>query len=440
MIQSPLMKTNAPALLSLLLTVSALPAQQLEYEGEPHNYFSAPLSDTCTALDKALQEGKVKLTLSEPRKMVQEVLDALHVSKDTQVLVFSKTSVQKDRISSTTPRSMWFNDECYVGWVPGGLMEFAAMDPHLGPIFYFLNPDRPDRAVPRLDRTENCMNCHGGSMTNRVPGVFVRSVFPDKDGGLLLQAGTSLIDHTSPIPDRWGGWYVTGKHGTMEHMGNVTATQDKDGNVVLDKKKGMNVTDLSRYFDTSRYLRPDSDIVALMTLEHQVAMHSRLVEAAYDMRTAITRQTALRKELGEPPTEDFVGSTKVVADSHCEKLLQCLLFAGEAPMPDGGVDGGPAFQEAFRTNRKPTADGKSLKDFQLLNRLFKYRCSYLIYSRSWDALPDKFRELLYRRLYDILTAEKPVKGYDHLGASERRDILEILRATKDGLPDYWKKA
>lgn len=433
------MRKTALSACALLLTVPAVRAQQFEYEEEPHNYFSAPVTDSCTELDKALAAGKLTLTLSEPKKMVQEVLDALHVSKDTQVLVFSKTSVQKDRISATTPRSMWFNDECYVGWVPGGLMEFAAMDPHLGPVFYFLNPDRPDRKVPRLDRTENCMNCHGGSMTNRVPGVFLRSVYPDSEGQMLLQAGTSLVDHTSPITDRWGGWYVTGKHGTMEHMGNVTATQDKEGAVTLDKKKGMNVTDLKGYFDTSRYMRPDSDIVALMTLEHQVAMHSRLVEAAYDMRTAIHRQKSLRKELGEPATEEFVGSTKVVADSHCEKVLKCLLYCDEAAMPEGGIDGGPAFQEAFRSNRKATKDGKSLKDFQLLSRLFKYRCSYLIYGRSWDALPDKFRELLYSRLYTILTAETPVKGYEHLSAGERRDILEILRETKPGLPEAWKQ-
>lgn len=434
------MNSFIPPALAIVLATSLARGQRLDYEEEPHNYWSAPLSDSCTELDKALQEGKIKLTMGDGKKMATEVLAALKVPAESQVLVFSKTSVQKDRICATTPRSMFFNDECYVGWVPGGLMEFAAMDPQLGPVFYFLNPDRPDRSAPRLDRTENCMNCHGGSMTNRVPGVFLRSVYPDSEGGMLLQAGTSLIDHTSPISERWGGWYVTGTHGSMEHMGNVTATQAKDGTVTLDKSKGSNVKSLESYFDTSRYLRGDSDIVALMALEHQVAMHSRLVEAAYDVRMAITRQKSLRHELGEPPTEDFVGSTKVVADSHTEKVMKCLLFCDEAAMPDGGIDGGPAFQEAFRANRRTTADGKSLKDFQLLTRLFKFRCSYLIYSRSWDGLPDKFREQLYRRLYQILTATEPVRGYDHLSAGERRDILDILRETKPGLPDYWKKA
>lgn len=424
----------------LLLLATALPvcAQRLDYEEEPHNYWTAPLSDTCTKLDEALASGGLKLPEDRGTDAIKAVLDVLKVPAESQVLVFSKTSFQRDLIGPARPRAVFFNDECYVGWVPGGLMEFAALDPVLGPVFYSLNTGRADRAVPRLDRMDSCMNCHGAGMTNRVPGVFLRSVYADSDGGTLLQAGTSLIDDTSPFADRWGGWYVTGKHGSEQHMGNVFAVQAKDGTVTLDKAKGANVTSLEKHFDTSRYLRPDSDIVALMTMEHQVAMQSRLVEAGYDVRTAIRRQKDLRKELGEPATEEFTGSCLTVANSHAEKVLRALLFCDEAKMPDGGVDGGPAFQDAFRANRKATTDGRSLKDFQLLTRLFKHRCSYLIYSRTWDALPDKFRELLYRKLHGILTATAPVKGYDHLGASERQDILEILRATKPDLPDYWK--
>ncbi len=434
------MKLPSPALLPLLLlfTSPLSRAQRLDYEEEPHNYWSAKLADTCTALDKELAAGTFKLNVKDDKTMARRVLEALKIPVESQVLVFSKTSLQRDRISPSTPRALYFNDECYVGWVPGGLMEFAGMDPALGPVFYSLNPERHDRAVPRFDRSDECINCHAGSMTRNVPGLMLRSVFPDRDGSVLLQMGTSLIDHTSPLAERWGGWYVTGSHGDVEHMGNVTATRGKDG-PVLDRKKGANVKSLAGLFDTRRYFREDSDIVALMTLEHQVAMHSRLVEAAYDVRMAIARQTSLRKELGEPPTEELVGSTRVVADSHCEKVMKCLLFCEEAAMPSGGVDGGPAFQEAFRAGRRTGKEGKSLKDFQLLTRLFKYRCSYLIYSRSWDAFPAQFREVLYRRLFTILTAAEPVKGYEHLSAGERRDILEILRETKEGLPDYWKR-
>jgi hypothetical protein len=221
-------------------------------------------------------------------------------------------------------------------------------------------------------------------------------------------------------------------------MGNSTATQ-LNGNVSLDKEPGANLSSLDHLFNTSSHLRPDSDIVALMTLEHQVAMQSRLTEAAYDLRSAITRQKALRRELGEPETDDFVGSTKIVAESHTEKIMRCLLFCEEAPLPDGGIDGHHDFQSSFRANRKPSPDGKSLKDFNLLTRLFKYRCSYLIYSQQWDALPDRFRTMLYQRLFQILSSPTPIQPYTHLSPSERADILAILRATKSDLPPSWKQ-
>ena len=424
---------------TLAAALSPASAQRIEYEEAPHHYFSAPLHDRCTALDAALQSGRFPIDPSNPKALLRRILAELAVPEASQVLVFSKTSVQKDRIAPSNPRAVYFSDDTYVGWVPGGLIEFAGLDPHLGPIFYSLNTDRPDRATPRLDRSEICMNCHGGSMTNNVPGVMIRSVFPDKDGTPLLQAGTSLIDHSSPIESRWGGWYVTGNHGNARHMGNATATQ-LNGNVSLDREPGANLSSLDHFFKTSSHLRPDSDIVALMTLEHQVAMQSRLTEAAYDLRSAIARQKALRRELNEPETDEFVGSTKTVAESHAQKVLQCLLFCGEAEMPDGGIDGSRDFKDAFRANRRTSPEGKSLKDFQLLTRLFKYRCSYLIYSAQWDALPERFRLLLYDRLLAILTATSPVRGFEHLGPGERTDILQILRTTKQDLPDAWKQS
>ncbi len=423
---------------TLAAALSPASAQRIEYEEAPHHYFSAPLHDRCTALDAALQSGRFPIDPSNPKALLRRILAELAVPEASQVLVFSKTSVQKDRITPSNPRAVYFSDDTYVGWVPGGLIEFAGLDPHLGPVFYSLNTDRPDRATPRLDRSENCMNCHGGSMTNNVPGVMIRSVFPDKDGTPLLQAGTSLIDHSSPIESRWGGWYVTGNHGAARHMGNAIASQ-LNGNVSLDKEPGANLASLDHLFKTSSHLRPDSDIVALMTLEHQVAMQSRLTEAAYDLRSAITRQKALRRELAEPETDDFVGSTKIVAESHTEKIMRCLLFCEEAPLPDGGIDGHHDFQSSFRANRKPSPDGKSLKDFNLLTRLFKYRCSYLIYSQQWDALPARFRAMLYARLFQILSSPTSPQPYSHLSTSERADILAILRATKSDLPPSWKK-
>ena len=54
-----------------------------------------------------------------------------------------------------------------------------------------------------------------------------------------------------------------------------------------------------------------------------------------------------------------------------------------------------------------------------------------------NAPPDVARTRVYQRLYDILTGKDTSKPYDSLAAEDRQAVLEILRETKTGLPDYW---
>ena len=413
-------------------------AQTRAYEEAPHFYFSARLHDPAMSLDRDLQAGRFHWPEGPDLEKVRAVLRCLNIAESSQTLVFSKTSVQKDRITTTNPRAIYFNDECFAAWVPGGMMELASLDPVLGPVFYTLDFHRPDRAMPRLDRPESCLDCHGGNMTNRVPGVMLRSVFPDSDGSVLFQAGTSLIDHTSPIPIRWGGWYVTGTHARLTHRGNGTAAVQPDGNVVLNASPGAVRESLEEFFPVKHYPQPGSDIVALMVMEHQVMMQSRLTEASYDVRAAILQQAALRRELNEPATESLTGTAAIVANSHAAKILDVLLFRGEAEFPEEGIRGHTAFQLNFRAGRPTTADGKSLADFHLGNRLFRYRCSYLIHSRQWAALPAPLLDLIYRRLHEVLTSEVPPAEFSYLSRPERQAIREILTATMPGLPGYWK--
>ena len=412
-------------------------AQTVAYEEAPHFYFSAPHRDPAATLDEDLRTSRFHWPEGSDLAAVRAVLERLKIPESSQTLVFSKTSVQKDRISPASPRAIYFNDECYAAWVPGGLMEMASMDPVLGPIFYVLDFHRDDRPAPRLDRPQSCLDCHGGNMTNRVPGVMIRSVFPDRDGSVLFQAGTSLIDHTSPINIRWGGWYVTGASGSMNHRGNRTASVQADGTVTLHAAAETNRQSLDSFFPVQNYPQPGSDIVALMVMEHQVMMHSRLTEASYDVRAALVQQTALRKELGEPPTDSLTGTAAIVAGSHARKILEVLLFKDEAEFPQGGIQGNPGFQRDFRADRPATSHGASLADFHLGNRLFRHRCSYLIHSRQWAALPAPLLDLLYQRLHHILAAEMPPAEFSYLSASERQAILKILRATLPGLPGYW---
>ena len=427
---------------SLVVAIAAVSqsgrAQDYLYEKAPFDYWGGAAENPVTKLGDALARGEQTLPLQDHKALVETLLKAWNISPSSQVLVFSKTSLQRDRITPSTPRALYFNEQTYVGWVPGGMIEIAQMDPTLGPVFYQFDPVRPDRKVPKFDRVESCMSCHASGMTDYLPGLMVRSVFPNARGEPVFQAGTSLIDQQSPLKNRWGGWYVTGQHGDLVHRGNAIATEDKE-RTTLDTTHTSNLETLDRFFDVQRYLRPTSDILALLVLDHQVGMHQRLTKASYEVRMALLRRQQLMRELGETPGDGLSGSAEVVSRSHVEKILEFLLFCGEAALPEGGIDGSAAFTTAFLSDRKADPDGHSLKDLQRLTRLFKYRCSYLIYSAEWDSLPPVFLQLLYHRLHEILTSPVPLKGYEHLSPSERQTILTILRATKSNLPAEWGK-
>lgn len=411
-------------------------SQDYVYERAPFDYWSESVHTRISEIEQRVTKGQLKLPLAEPKEALSLLLKECNIPVESQVVVFSKTSLQRDRITPTNPRVIYFNERTYIGWVPGGLLELTDFHPELGPIFYQLDLDRPDRKTPKFDRSETCMSCHAGGMTDNLPGLMSRSVYPNDRGEPLFQAGTSLIDQQSPLEMRWGGWYVTGNHGSLVHRGNAFA--EMVGNTaVINTKTTSNKATLDAYFDTSRYLRSTSDIVALLVLDHQVGMHQRLTKASYDVRLAIKRRTDLLKELKEKEEEILSGSALSVAKSHVEKILEFLLFCGEAALPEDGIEGSPEFQKAFTSTRKATKGGRSLKDFQLLSRIFKYRCSYLIYSPEWDALPKPFLDMLNRRLHDILTSPTPVAGYEHLSATERENILSILQETKPTLPPYW---
>jgi hypothetical protein len=82
--------------------------------------------------------------------------------------------------------------------------------------------------------------------------------------------------------------------------------------------------------------------------------------------------------------------------------------------------------------------GRSLRDFDLTQRMFRYPLSYMIYSEAFAGMPQAARERIYRRLFDVLTEREKSARYSKLLSNDRRAILEIIRDTKKGLPDYWK--
>ncbi len=170
-------------------------------------YAVRPTTDRVAKLNAALAQ-RGRLLQRDPRTgYLLAVLDALAVPVESQLLVFSKTGVQRAFTSPKNPRALFFNESVAVGYVPGArVIEVAAHDPQQGVVFYTL-----DQAVdtPVFERRTSCLSCHVSASTRDVPGVIVRSNTVGEDGNVMPQLGSNDVNHQTPHPDRWGGWFVT---------------------------------------------------------------------------------------------------------------------------------------------------------------------------------------------------------------------------------------
>jgi hypothetical protein len=416
---------------------AALPSRaDSPHEREPINYSSALADDPVARLQQRVDRGEVMLKYDEDAQgYLKSVLEQLQISPESQMLVFSKTSFQHTRIAPRTPRALYFSDDAYVGWVKGGdYLEFAAVDPKLGTTFYLLDQQRR-RKPAFLRQTDSCLQCHQSSKTQDVPGLVVRSVYPDQRGLPVFSAGSFVTDHTSPLTERWGGWYVTGKLGGQRHMGNGVVT-DRNQPECLNAEPGADRLDLKWLVDTYPYLTGHSDVVALMVLEHQTQTQNLITLAGYQGHMGRYYDAGINKALGRP--EGFVSESSMrrIA-SYADKLVAALLFSGETAL-GAPIEGSSGFASQFAARGPLDRKGRSLRDVDLRTRLFKYPCSYLIYSRSFDSLPEPMKARVYHRLREVLTGSDTSPQFAHLSPSDRRSILEILLDTKTALPEDWE--
>jgi hypothetical protein len=404
---------------------------------EAIQYAKRPTWDPITRLGSRINAGEVSLEFDETHGYLRGVLKALNIPIESQVLVFSKTSFQATRISPRMPRAIYFNDDTTIGFVRGSdVLEVTSQDPHLGIIFYTLDQEKVDK--PRFERRDTaCLQCHASGGTLGVPGLVVRSVYPEPNGMPMFQAGTFVSDHRSPLKERWGGWYVTGTHGETTHMGN-SVVRDRDRPEALEGTAGLNLTDLSRKFDTGAYLAPTSDIVALLTLEHQTHMTNLITRVGFETSMALHYQAGLNKAFGAPQTE-VSDSTRRRIDSAVEEMVEYMLFTNEVPL-EAPVKGVTPFAKTFADRGPRDKKGRSLRDFDLNRRIFRYPLTYMIYSAAFDGMPVEARDRIYKRLHAVLTGQDTGKKFSRLTAEDRRAIFEILRDTKANLPDYWKTA
>ena len=393
----------------LFLTLIVIAAGAARLTGQVSQ--TATLNDPVALLGRQIERGEVTLDYSaDGWGYLPSLLKHLEINIDSQILVFSKTSFQLTKISPKTPRAVFFNDSVAMGSVQDGkVLELTALDPAQGLVFYTMDTEKTGK--PRFERRfSECLNCHGPAN-----GLVVSSVYPSVDGTPFV-TGTFFegIDQRTPLENRWGGWYVTGTHGSVHHMGNAVAP-NPDRPFDLEQEGTQNLTDLAGKLDTTKYLAPTSDIVALMTLEHQARMTNLITAVSQQFRRALNMGT--------------LESTKNSLDRAVEQMVEYMLFVDEAALHDP-VKGVSTFTTTFPQRGPRDTQGRSLRDFDLHQRLFRYPLSYMIYSPIFDAMPHAAKQRVYHRLNDVLSGRDHDKKFAHLSDDDRLAILEILRDTK----------
>jgi hypothetical protein len=163
-------------------------------------------------------------------------------------------------------------------------------------------------------------------------------------------------------------------------------------------------------------------MVALMTLEHQTRMTDLLTRLGWETRIA----------LADGKLPEFETRLKFLV----EEVSAYMLFANEARI-NHPISGVSTFTKTFPERGPRDKKGRSLRDFDLQTRMFRYPLSYMIYTPAFDSLPDIARDAVCRRLYEILSGKETGMRYARLSAADRQTILEILKDTKSNLPPYY---
>jgi hypothetical protein len=411
-------------LVALAQVLTSLEGSYILPAGDPAiRYREVGNRNAVARLQEQLATGALRLGYDRISGYLPAILKALDVPVSSQVLVFSKTSFQAARIYPHSPRAIYFNDSVAVGHVRGAdLLELTATDPDAGVVFFTL--DQTEQATPAITRhTDECLQCHASPRTLGVPGLVVRSVYPDRSGMPVSAAGSFSTDHRSPLEQRWGGWYVTGTHGTSRHMGNQMAI-DAEG--TLDAEAGANVSDLSPFLKSGAHLTPHSDLVALMVLEHQVRITNLITRIGWETRLALADHASLIG-LNGPPLE-WSASVRRRIERPAEVLVRSLFMLDEHALtsPVAGTSG---FADAYSARGPHDKRRRSLYELDLNRRLYRYRFSPLIYSEQFAGLPPDVREYIYQRIAAVLTGRDRSHDFSSVSESERAAILEILRET-----------
>jgi hypothetical protein len=424
----------AAAAIAVLCPSFADAQSRYDVEYPSINYSDAPTDNRISRLAADLESGAVELEYRPERGYFDSLLEALDIDPSSQTLVYTKTSLQKERIDASTPRGVYFNDDTYVGFVEGSdLVELAAMDPRIGPVFYLLHNGQ-DAAPRPVRENERCLTCHDtqGMMGGGVPLLMVRSSLVSVDGVRLSDDKAITTTDETPFEDRWGGWYVTGRQGDQKHLGNILV-HDADELADLDAVRQGNLDTLEDFppLDIAPYRTDTSDIVALMVLEHQVTIQDQIAYVKFKAPFVLERTG--HGDLVDAATWDALPSdAQTILTRMLDELVDRLLLV-DAITLDEPIAGTAGFETWFEAQGPRDEQGRSLRELDLQKRLFKHPLSYLIYSDAFDGLPGFAKDYVYRKLESVFDGSEQGEAYARITDEDRRELREILVATK---PDF----
>ena len=388
---------------------------------DPSIDYDRPTLDAGADLIRKVEDGTVQLRYEGPGGYLRSVLDALQVPVSSQSVVFSKTSLQQHYISPSNPRAIYFTDNVIVAFIRNApLLEIAALDSHQGMVFYAVQHE--ETGQPKIVRSDACLSCHEVRETLGVPGLIARSLPVSAGGQPLPEATPRSSDHRSPFVERWGGWFITGGTGRTLHMGNTLSSGD--GSRARPSRPPEQLRSLDGKFDPDGYPSRYSDVAAVMTLNHQVRMINLMTRVGYETRIALNQ--------AQSHAESAAAATRLIA-ADARELVDYLLFVDESPLPER-FESTSGFREEFERFGPRDRRGRSLKQLDLETRLFRYPCSYMIYSPAFDGLPGATKDAIYARMWEVLSGQDHDRKYAKLTPAIRADIVDILRDTKPGLP------
>lgn len=430
--------TTTSALLALSLVAPSSWAQPFTDEYELIDYTAQASENALSQLAAQMEQGKVTLPYDEDKGYFEALLAELEIDPSSQVLVFSGTSLQSHYISPQTPRAIYFNDDVYLAWVQGSnIVEMAATDNERGLIFYLFHNERDE--TEKFERTnQSCLVCHdsAGTMGGGIPELMVLSgIYSDSGRPLAQAAGGHNTTDSTPLIERWGGWYVTGQHEGQAHLGNVRLP-GKEALERVDEFRHGSIDSLEdrAWFNTDPYLTSTSDIVALLVLEHQMTVQNDLSYLRFKIPAVLERIGA---DNVEDMTEWAALPEKVqrALQRMHDSLLQRMLFV-DAAIYEAPVSGNEDYQAWFESQGPEDSQGRSLRQMNLETRLLEYPLSYLIYSDAFNTLPAYSKDYLYQRLAEVLDGQDNSDNYEHLTDNQRQDIRAILLETKADIVPY----